>query len=660
MTDSEYPNLFSNFELAGNTLKNRIIHSAMSTRFAKNGDVTEELINYHRSRAQGGAAILIAEPLAMRRDQASNTRVRVFDQNNLDKLKVWSESIRKHDSYLLTQIQEPGRGHHKSGRKIKAIGPSSLPDDLSWTVPEALEKDAIYQMIDDFILSSKKLMSAGFSGVEISAGHGHIFHQFLSPWSNHRNDDFGGSIENRVKILIDLISGIRSACSKNFIIGLRLPGDDFVEGGIDETESSLITDLISLKTKVDFFCWVQGGHHRSLEMHLPDMHFPRGTYLPLIKRLKNSTNGVPVAAVGRILEPVQAETLISDGVAELVMLGRTLVTDAAWGLKSLQNRDNDIRKCVSCNNCWGVINQDQPLQCDNNPRVGFENEIDWLPEKSIKKKKVVIVGGGISGLEAAWVSAAKGHDVTLFSSSDELGGKCKLNATIPGCETLSSIYDYQKVMISKFNVDIRLNWFATSKDVLDLKPEEIIIATGGKMLWPSSLPEQYKNDGIILDLRDVTSNFLSVKSRVRGNLVIYDADGMDGTYSAAEYLNSFFDKVFIITERELIGRDEPVVRTQSILRRIYNAGIEIISLSIPSKKSNFENGLFVYKNVITNKEDIIEDVSLFTYSTQREPDQLLYKKLKNHIKNIYLIGDACIPRSAMISVQQGHYLANTL
>ena len=138
-------------------------------------------------------------------------------------------------------------------------------------------------------------------------------------------------------------------------------------------------------------------------------------------------------------------------------------------------------------------------------------------------------------------------------------------------------------MISKFNVDIRLNWFATSKDVLDLKPEEIIIATGGKMLWPSSLPEQYKNDGIILDLRDVTSNFLSVKSRVRGNLVIYDADGMDGTYSAAEYLNSFFDKVFIITERELIGRDEPVVRTQSILRRVYNAGIEIISLSIPSK-----------------------------------------------------------------------------
>ena len=330
MIDIEYPNLFSNFELAGNFLKNRIIHSAMSTRFAKNGDVTDQLINYHKNRAEGGAAILIAEPLAMRRNQASSTRVRVFDQNNLDNLKRWSEQVRIHDSFLLTQIQEPGRGHHRSGRKSNAIGPSALPDDLSWTVPEAINKDQINQMIDDFILSSKKIMQAGFSGVEISAGHGHIFHQFLSPWSNQRNDDYGGSIENRIKILVDLITGIRSACSSNFIIGLRLPGDDYIDGGIDENESSIITKLISLKTKVDFFCWVQGGHHRSLEMHIPDMHSPRGTYLPLIKRLKQSANGTPVAAVGRILEPVQAETLLSDGVAELVMLGRTLVTDAAW------------------------------------------------------------------------------------------------------------------------------------------------------------------------------------------------------------------------------------------------------------------------------------------------------------------------------------------
>ena len=655
LAEEFYPHLFSKFTLAGKILKNRIVHSAMSTRYARNGEVTDQLINYHMNRARGGASMTIAEPLAMKDGQASDKRVRVFDQNNLDKLKLWAESVRRFDCHLLTQIQEPGRGHHRLGRKAYSQGPSALPDDWSWTVPREMTKSEIKKMIEEFVFSSSKLKLAGFSGVEISAGHGHIFHQFLSPWSNQREDDYGGNIENRTRILTELIHCLRVECGNEFIIGLRLPGNDFIQGSIDFNESAKITKYFALKGNLDFFCWVQGGHHRSLEMHLPDMHMDRGTFLPEIKKLRDSSMNIPVAAVGRILEPVQGEKIIEDGTAELVMLGRSFVTDAAWGLKASQNRDNDIRKCVSCNNCWGVINLDQPLQCDNNPRVGFSEEVDWWPKQSKSKYRVVVVGGGIAGLEAAWVSAARGHDVTLFSASSFLGGKARLNAMLPGCETLSSTYDYQQVMAKKAGVNIKLNWFVNEDDILSIEPDVVILATGSTMAWPWSLPKNLENQGIILDLRTTIELLLSHSSKQKGTAVIFDADGYDGTYSSAEFMSDIYSKVVLVTEREGIARDEPVVRAQSIYRRMYEKNIEIVPLSIPSKNSDFENGNFIYTNVFTGNEDFISDVVLFTYSTQRKPNDMLYFKLKKILGDkVFLVGDCYAPRSAMIATQEGH------
>ncbi|MDC0074957.1 NAD-binding protein [Alphaproteobacteria bacterium] len=666
MTDNEninkleYPNLLSKFKLAGKSLKNRIIHSAMSTRYAQDGLPTKKLIDYHVNRAKGGAAVTIVEPLAMRRNQASNSRVRVFDQKNLDSLKLWADSVNKYDCHILAQIQEPGRGHHKSGRKLMALSASSLPDDLSWSVPYKMTISDIKIMIDDFVFSSIKLKKSGFSGVEISAGHGHIFHQFLSSWSNNRDDDYGGSIENRTRLLRELIYHLRSECGNDFIIGLRLPGNDYLNGSIDLDESIMITQSFTKDNNIDFFCWVQGGHNRFLEMHLPDMHLPRGTYLDLIKSLRGHTKNIPAAAVGRILEPVQAETLISDGTAELVMLGRALVTDPAWGNKAYQNRDNDIRKCVSCNNCWGVINLEQPIQCDNNPRLGMENEVDWFPEITKSKKKIVVVGGGIAGLEAAWVASARGNEVTLFSSSSELGGKIKLNASLPGCDALSSIYDYQKVMLQKTKVNVKYNWYAGVDDIVNCKPDAVILATGGSMIWPKFFKKEWFEEGIIFDLRNTILNTLSYSKKQSGKAVIFDADGLDGTYSSAEYLSKLFEKVVIITERESIAKDEPLVRTQSIYRRMYEQQIEIITYSIPSHSSNFEEGNFVYKNIITGKENTINKVALFTFSSQRIPDNKLEEPLVNLGLKVYKVGDCLSSSSAMIATKDGHSIGNLI
>lgn len=655
IAEPEYPRLFSPIDIAGRTLKNRIVHAAMSTRMAKNAQVTDQFIRYHANRAAGGAAMLIAEPFGMRRGQRMDTRIDVHGADSLDGFKRLADAVGRHNSWMLCQVQDSGRGYHKpAGRRRQALGPSALPDDWSWTVPHAMTVDEIRTLIDDFAQSCAKLHRSGFGGIEISAGHGHLFHQFLSPHSNNRDDDYGGALENRTRLLDEMIDAIRAATDKSFMIGLRLPGDDYVPGSIDADEGERLTRHFAKRGKVDFLNWVQGAHHRSLEMHLPDMHFSRGTFFDLIKRLRDASEGIPTGAVGRILEPIQGEALLRDEVAELVMLGRTLVTDAAWGLKAAQNCDNDIRKCVSCNNCWGAVNRDEPLQCDNNPRVGFEEEVDWWPEPAATKKKIAVVGGGVAGLEAAWVAAARGHDVTLYSAGSELGGKIRLNALIPTCDPLSSIYDYQQVAGRKAGVNYELGWRVSAEELIAAKPDAVVLATGATMLWPEQLPLALKEEGFILDLRTIIAELLDHPGRQPGTAVIFDEDGLDGTYSSAEFLATLFDKVVIVTPREMIARDEPVVRQQSIYRRIYEARIEVLLMSEPSPNERFEDGVFVYRNVINGDEGEIADVALFTYSTPRAPDVELLAPLEAAGIPVEVIGDAWMPRTQMVATQEGH------
>lgn len=656
----EYPRLLSPSTLAGKRLKNRIVHAAMSTRYGRNGEVTQRFVDYHVNRIKGGTAMTITEPMALRRGQASDTRMRVWDQDNMDGLKRLAEAIQAADGHILTQIQDPGRGNHKPGRKMKALGPSPLPDDWSWTIPHAMSTGEIRQMVDDFALSARKLKAAGFSGLEISGGHGHIFHQFLSPWSNIREDAYGGALENRCRLIQDVIEAVRASCGSDFILGLRLPGDDGIPGGVDPDESERITRYFAAKSQVDYFCWVQGSHARTLDMHLPDMHWERGTFFPLIKRLHDAANGIPCGAVGRILEPAQGEALLRDGIGELVMMSRTLLTDPAWGLKAAQNRDNDIRKCVSCNNCWGVINLEQPLMCDNNPRAGLPDEVDWWPKPAAKKQRVVVVGGGIAGLEAAWVAAARGHAVTLFSASSELGGKTRLNALLPGCDPLSSIYDFQQVMAKKAGVKFELGVTVGVDEVLALAPDAVVLATGSTMAWPTMLPKAWQDEGFLLDLRAITQELLLHPVKQPGTAVILDMDGMDGTYSAAEFMRDKFDRVVLLTPREAIGRDEPLVRQQSVYRRIYGKRIDVQLLSEPTAKSRFEDGVLVYRNVINGDEGEIGDVALFTYATPRRPNLEMQGPLEAAGVTVHVVGDAYMPRNVMAATQDGHVAGNAL
>jgi len=659
-TGQPYPALFSPLQIGSFKLKNRVVHASMSTRFVDRGRVTRALIDYHVNRGRGGASMTITEPLNMLSFQNSSHKANVFDGTNSDALKRWAEGVESEDCRLIGQVQDSGRGRHEQGRNLAAIGPSALPDDLSWSVPHVLTSDKVDQIISEYAYSSRLLQVAGFSGVEISAGHGHLFHQFFSRWSNKREDKYGGDLDGRTRLVRELILAIRAECGSKFIIGIKLPGEDGLTGSIDFDEAYAITQKVASTNELDYLTFAWGTHADTLDLHLPDLHGERAPYLPTIKKLREAAPGIPCGALGLVTDPNEAEKALNDGTADLVMLGRPLVTDPAWSIKAQEGREAQIRYCVSGNTCWHLITGGAKIQCDNNPRVGSPDEADWWPVPASQKRKVVIVGSGIAGLETAWVAGARGHDVTLFGSSAEVGGKTRLHAALPGGENLSSIYDYQKLSADRAGVKFELNHQASLDDVLALNPEVVVLATGSHMSWPSFLPEEYEDEGIFLDLRTLMGTLLGRSIKQPGTAVIYDHDHTAMTYAAAEFLNDQFDRVIILTPRERIASDESLVNRQGIYRRLYKKRIEIITSCEPQGSSNFEDGRLTYANVFTGDEFVIEDIALLTYATSRVPNTQLSASICEAGVDWHLVGDCYAPRFVVTATSEGHTLGNNI
>jgi len=654
--DVPYPRLFQSFELAGKRLKNRIVHASMSTGRAINGQIGPGQIQYCANRAKGGAAVVVTEPLAMiRQQQGVALRASVFTAESEEMLRRWARAVEDEDCRLLGQVQDSGRGRHLPYRNYAAIGASPLPDDLSWTMPHELTADEIVAMLDDFGASSARLKRCGFSGVEISAGHGHLFHQFMSPWSNTRTDRYGGDFDGRLRLMIELIDSLRSHCGDDFIIGLKLPGDDGVPGGIGPVLSAQITRALTSQCPVDYVCFAQGAHARSLELHIPDGNTPRLTYMPLIRELRESANGVPVVALGRITDPAEAEGILTRGDAELVGIGRALIADPAWPLKALQGRAREIRYCVSGNTCWFNAINHRPLVCDNNPRVAMPDEVDWKPAGATVRKRVTVVGAGVAGMEAAWIAAARGHEVTVFGRSDEIGGKTRLHALLPGGEGLSSVYDYQHQEALREQVRFRLGGEARLGDILATYPDEVVLATGATMLWPRCLPASLRDGGLVPDLREAAAQLLRYRERQPGTAVVYDVDHTEGTYAFVELLHARFDRAVLLTPRATIAEDVALVTRQGIQRRFHEKGIRVIPFSEPLWSDAMEeHGRLEVRNVLGGVHEPIEEVALFSYATPRAPDDALYEALRAAGVPTRKVGDCDVAHAVQAAIAAGH------
>ena len=657
MTDT-YPTLFSPIELGGVELRNRIIHASIVTKYVSQGLPTEKLLNYYRSRAAGGAAAIITEPLAMTAHNRIPSRLRVWDDREFDALQRVAETVNREGAEILGQVQDSGRGRHAVGRNDSAVGASALPDDLSWTVPSVLSSAEINDMIEDWARGCGRLSRAGFAGVEISAGHGHLFHQFLSPWSNHRQDEYGGDLEGRTRFLRELVAAIRSECPQPFIISLKLPGDDGVPGGIDLPMARDIANrLAQLQGLFDCWTWVWGAHARSLYKHLPDAHGDRHPYLEHIKTLRQAAPAVASGAIGYLTDPNECETALTDGSADVVFLGRPLITDPAFPRKSQQGREADIRYCVSCNTCWRSIIDGAGLECDNNPRVGEVDEHDWQPVQIASSKHVAIVGTGVAALEAALTAARRGHRVTVLGDHDNPGGKTRLHAQLPGGENLSSVYDYQYLTATRLGVRFELGRQATLQDILACQPDITLLATGARATVPHWLGDDWAEAGLVPGIRELANQLLNRSDITEGRLIIVDQDHTELTYAAAELFAARFSAVTIVTSRERIAHDVSLINRQGIYQRLHDLGIALLCNVEPHSLDPLEQAELAVRNVYSGEVTLLQDVVALTHASSRVPNDQLLKPLQDEGLDVRTIGDCRAPRSLLATTREAYRVA---
>ncbi|MFK8051457.1 MAG: NAD(P)-binding protein [Woeseiaceae bacterium] len=656
--ETTFPTLFSPIKIGGRTLKNRIVHASMTTRYVRDGQVTERFLDYHRNRIIGGCGAIITEPMNTASSQKAPARLNVHDGSAIDDLRPLIELANEHDCALIIQVQDRGRGRHEGGRVDQANGASALPDDISWTVPHPMSKSAIAEMVAEMAESCRLLAAAGVAGAEIVAGHGHLIHQFLSPWSNQRTDEYGGSLEGRCQFLKEIYEAIRHATPADFMLGIKLPGEDGVDGSIDLAEASRIAAHVGETLAPDFWTFAWGTHANTLYRHLPDANGPPVPYATPSRTLRQTCPDIPAGALGYILDAHQAERQLTDGSGDLAMIGRALITDPAWPNKFLEGRDADVRYCVSCNSCWRAIIENNDLACDNNPRVGFAEEADWKPS-AIRQpaKKVAVVGNGIAGLEAAWALAESGLRVCVFGHGEEGGGSTRIHAELPGGENLSSIYDYQMLRLQQSAAELSFGQRVSADQVMDYAPDAVVLATGAELSTPRWLDQDWRDEGLITDIRDFCKTFLLSPAASDGRLIIHDQDHTEMTYAAAEYFADYFSEVVIVTPRERIATDVALVTRQGIYQRLHDKRVQLITCAQPVPDQTFDDGRFAYANVFNGDVGYVDDMAGVTFATPRQPNLQMLDELTAQVENIQLVGDCYAPRTVMAATREGHAAA---
>ena len=370
---------------------------------------------------------------------------------------------------------------------------------------------------------------------------------------------------------------------------------------------------------------------------------------------------MPIIALGFITDPAEADSLIAQGDAELIGLGRPLLCDPAWPLKAAQGRTHNIRYCLSCNTCWDTINtQASAVACVNNPRVATPGEADWRPSPAPLSKRVVVVGAGIAGMEAAWVAAARGHAVTVFARGSEAGGSLRLCAQLPGGESYHNIVDYQLAAARNAGVRFELGVSAGVAEILALQPDAVVLACGARMLPPQWLPQHVRDEQLVPDLRAAMTGLVGLTAHQSGAAVIYDMDHTEGTYAAAERLHALFDRVVLITPRESMAQDTSLIARQGILRRLSEKRIEMIVLAEPRWRDDVEEGNLEYANVYNGDVSIIDHVAFLAYATPRAPDDALAEPLRAAGIDVHLIGDCRSPRGMLAATAEGHAVGNLI
>jgi 2,4-dienoyl-CoA reductase (NADPH2) len=475
-----FETLFSPIQINRLEIKNRIAYPSLGLLFSYDGALNERYYNYFRERARGGAGIVTVGPVGIDFLGASGVPISLAHDECIPSFARLAHMMKDEGTSPWVQLFHAGAYQFSmllGGEK--AIAPSAVYSRFTKETPREMTIEDIKNVQEAYLRAAERAREAGFEGVEVLASAGYLITQFLSPVKNLREDEYGGSFENRVRFPKEIIEQMRGRLGEDFPIGIRMAGNDFIPGSTTDEEMPRIARIYE-EAGVNIIN-VTGGWHESRVPQLP-MELPRGVYSYLALNIKKAVS-LPVIASNRITDPETADQLIRDGIADMVSLGRVLIADPEWPRKAQEGRVDEIRPCVACSQgCTDQLFGGQPVFCLANPRAGFEGERNIEAVKD--PKRVIVIGAGPAGLEAAVVAANAGHRVEVYERDHDIGGQLRVAGRVPHKGEFLEFIRYYRAMLKKRGVNLYLNTEASIDLIREQKPDFVVVAEGAEPMHP--------------------------------------------------------------------------------------------------------------------------------------------------------------------------------
>lgn len=661
--------LFTPIKIGNIELKNRIVMPAIHHSFTPDGFVNEKLISYYQTRGAGGAALITVGGCSIDQIGSAPFMIGLYDDKFIEGLRSLTFAVKNAGAKIAAQMYQAGRYAHSAFTGQQALAPSAVASRFTRETPKAMTSDDIQMIIASFGSAARRAQEAGFDAVEIISSAGYLICQFLSPVTNLRDDQYGGSFENRSRFGLEVVRSVRDAVGPVFPVIVRLSGHDFMPGSNDNAEAARFA--ASLEHASADCINVTGGWH---ETRVPQLtgHLPRGAFTYLARGVKEAVS-IPVIASNRINDPALAEQILQEGLADLVNMGRPLIADPDLPRKAAAGEFSSIRRCIACNQgCMDAIFSMQEVHCAINPLAGREHEVKVTP--TVNPKKLLIAGGGLAGLETARTAAERGHHVTLWEKEESLGGQLHFAARPTGKREFITLLDYYQQQLKSLGVAIELNRKATAVDIIAFHADEVILATGAKPAaspFPVTAPD--KCITAVTALQGVL---------IRGNRVVVIGGGAVGCETAVsiaeigtidaltlkflmenkaeeteillQLLNRGIKDVVLVEMFKGVGRDIGISTRWVVMQHLRRLGVMIMDETKVIEVN--EGGVLVEKG---------GDITLLPADTVvlavgAIPVNELAADLKGQVSNLHIIGDALKPRKITEAIREGFDLALSL
>lgn len=629
--------LFSEGKIGKLTLRNRVVMTAMDVSMANfDGTPSDALIRFYEERAKGGTGLII-NGLTRVDDETGVAAVRSLGISSDDKIpafKKMTDAVHAYGAKMFCQLHHPGRETvcALNGGKLLVSASGQACGSLCQPT-RALTTEEVHDMVEKFVSAAVRAQKAGYDGVELHCAHGYLLQQFLSPYTNHRTDEYGGSRENRMRIVTEIIAGVRERCGNDFPISIRISVEEFL-GPIGLTPEETVPMCVEFEKQGVDVINVSVGLYETGTTSIEPSSYPEGWRAPLIRAVKEAVS-IPVMGVSVIRHPEFAEKLLEDGNQDFICMSRPHLADPEWVKKTQEGRENEIRQCLSCLRCFesysAALGSGASVECAINPHCGHELE-DGALQQDGNNRTVVVVGAGPAGMQAAQTLALRGFRPIVLEKENQVGGQMNIADKPFMKQRITALTATMKNELEKLGVEIRLGVNATAEDVQKLSPYAVIVATGGTPIVPSKIPG-INNDNVYL-----CTDVLTGKVDISGKNVAVIGGGHTGL-ETAEFLAQHGNTVSIIEMASNVGTNMYSMNAADLIGRLKKLNVRFLT---NRRLESIEGNTINLFSLCHMRPDAIE-ADCVVLSLGTVSNNALAEQLKGTVEKVITIGDAVTP-----------------